>query len=54
MKTLLYLLLEDAGLRCTIGVKGRQRIEALFSWRSVAERVLVLYESLVEPEHDER
>lgn len=44
------LLLEDAGLRRAMGVKGRQRVEALFSWRRVAAEVVLLYRSLSGPE----
>ena len=40
-------LLADASLRRTMGAKGRERAEALFSWRAVAARVLALYRSLV-------
>jgi glycogen synthase len=42
------LLLADADLRKAMGAKGRQRAEALFSWRAIARRVLALYESLVQ------
>jgi len=40
-------LLDDAGLRRTMGVKGRQRAESLFSWGAVARRTLELYRALV-------
>jgi glycogen synthase len=39
-------LLGDAPLRRAMGVKGRQRVEALFSWSAIAEKVLALYASL--------
>jgi glycogen synthase len=42
----LNALLADAGLRRTMGVKGRQRAEALFSWAAVADRTLALYRTL--------
>jgi starch synthase len=44
-------LLEDEGLRQAMGVKGRQRAEALFGWDRIAERVLALYRRLatIEP-----
>jgi len=45
----LNALLADEPLRRMMGVKGRQRAEALFSWRAIARRVLALYRSLVEP-----
>jgi glycosyltransferase involved in cell wall biosynthesis len=38
----------DPDLRKTMGVKGRQRAEALFSWAAVARRTLALYQALVE------
>jgi glycogen synthase len=41
-------LLADPALRRTMGVKGRQRAEALFSWATVARRTLMLYQALVE------
>ncbi|MBI4571913.1 MAG: glycogen synthase [candidate division NC10 bacterium] len=41
------VLLADAGLRQTMGTKGRRRAEALFSWRAIARQVRSLYESLV-------
>jgi glycogen synthase len=40
-------LLADPTLRRTMGVKGRQRAEALFSWGAVASRTLALYRDLV-------
>jgi glycogen synthase len=40
-------LLGDAPLRRAMGVKGRQRVEALFSWSAIAEKVLALYASLL-------
>ena len=43
-------LLADAPLRRAMGAKGRQRAEALFSWRAIARQVLVLYRSLVRRE----
>ena len=42
-------LLADAPLRRTMGTRGRQRAEALFSWHAVARRTVALYESLVRP-----
>jgi alpha-maltose-1-phosphate synthase len=44
----LNTLLADPPLRRTMGVKGRQRAEALFSWAAVARRTLALYQNLVE------
>jgi starch synthase len=44
----LSALLENPALRRTMGVKGRQRAEALFSWGAVAQRTLALYRALVE------
>jgi glycogen synthase len=40
-------LLADAALGRTMGVKGRQRAEALFSWAAVARRTHALYQALV-------
>ncbi len=40
-------LLADPTLRRTMGVKGRQRAEALFSWAAVARRTLALYRDVV-------
>jgi glycogen synthase len=39
-------LLADPGLRRTMGVKGRQRAEALFSWAAVARRTYALYQAV--------
>jgi glycosyltransferase involved in cell wall biosynthesis len=39
-------LLTDPALRRTMGVKGRQRAEALFSWAAVARRTHALYRTL--------
>jgi glycogen synthase len=44
----LNTLLADPELRKTMGGKGRQRAEALFSWAAVARRTLALYQALVE------
>jgi glycogen synthase len=44
----LNTLLADPQLRRTMGVKGRQRAEALFSWAAVARRTVALYRALVE------
>lgn len=44
----LNTLLAEAPLCRTMGVKGRQRAEALFSWAAVARRTLDLYRTLVE------
>lgn len=41
------LLLADESLRKEMGAKGRQRAEANFSWRAIANRVEALYASLV-------
>ena len=41
----LNTLLADPALRKTMGVKGRQRAEALFSWAQVARRTLALYQA---------
>jgi glycogen synthase len=41
-------LLADPALRRTMGVKGRQRAEVLFSWGTVARRTHALYQALVE------
>jgi glycogen synthase len=40
-------LLTDEPLRRSLGVKGRERAEAVFSWRVIARRVLELYRSLI-------
>src|SRR5215468_5646280 len=44
----LNAFLADPGLRRTMGVKGRQRAETLFSWAAVARRTLILYQTLVD------
>ncbi len=41
------LLLADESLRKGMGAMGRQRAEARFSWRTIANQVLALYASLV-------
>ncbi len=43
----LNALLADPSLRRTMGIKGRQRAEAFFSWTAVARRTLALYRTLV-------
>jgi len=40
-------LLADGDLRRAMGAKGRQRAQAHFSWRAIADRTIALYESLV-------
>jgi alpha-maltose-1-phosphate synthase len=49
------LLVADSSLRKQMGAKGRQRAEAKFSWRTIADRVLALYESLLrqKPQHSD-
>jgi glycosyltransferase involved in cell wall biosynthesis len=44
----LNALLADPELCRTMGVKGRQRAEALFSWAAIARRTLTLYQALVD------
>lgn len=39
-------LIDDPGLRATMGQAGRSRVEKGFSWRSVVERHLALWETL--------
>jgi glycosyltransferase involved in cell wall biosynthesis len=39
-------LLEDGGKRATMARTGRERVERLFSWRSVAERTVEVYKEL--------
>jgi len=41
-------LVADPELRRTMGVKGRQRAETLFSWAVVARRTLTLYQTLAD------
>jgi glycogen synthase len=41
-------LLADPALRARMGKAGRQRVEAHFSWRAVAEQTAALYSSIVE------
>ncbi len=43
----LNTLLADVSLRRALGKQGRQRVEALFSWRVMAKQLLALYQSLV-------
>jgi glycosyltransferase involved in cell wall biosynthesis len=40
-------LLEDEGRRRAMALAARARVEALFSWSSIARRTLEFYESLV-------
>ena len=40
-------LLADKELRQLMGIQGRKRAEARFSWRAIARQTLTLYESLV-------
>ncbi len=40
-------LLADGSLRRALGKQGRQRVEALFSWRAIAKQILALYQCLV-------
>jgi phosphatidylinositol alpha-1,6-mannosyltransferase len=40
-------LLHDPALRKAMGVNGRRRVEALFSWGAIAGKVLALYDALV-------
>lgn len=40
-------LLHDPALRKAMGVNGRRRVEALFSWGAIAGQVLALYDALV-------
>lgn len=42
-------LFRDPALRQRMGIKGRQRVEALFSWESVGKKTFALYESLIAP-----
>ena len=41
-------LMADPGRRDTMGTAARQRVEAQFSWRAIAEQTLDFYKSLVE------
>jgi glycogen synthase len=43
----LSALLGDAERRRAMGLAGRRRAEALYSWRAVAKQVLALYKTLV-------
>ncbi len=47
-------LLADPGLRRTMGVKGRARAVASFSWAAVARRTLELYGTLATPTREPR
>jgi starch synthase len=40
-------LAADAGLRRRMGLAGRARVEAAFSWEAIAQRTLALYEQVV-------
>lgn len=40
-------LLADPDLRRVMGIQGRKRAEARFSWRAIARQTLALYQSLV-------
>ena len=47
LATAINTLLADPALRRAMGRKGRQRAEAHFSWRAIAQATLDLYESLL-------
>ena len=40
------LLMQDADLSRTMGRRGRERVEAIFSWEAVAKQTTALYQSL--------
>ncbi len=41
-------LMRDPALRQPMGEAGRRRVEALFSWATIAKRTKALYEKVVE------
>ncbi|MDA2932728.1 glycosyltransferase family 4 protein [Acidobacteria bacterium AH-259-D05] len=41
------VLCQDPGLRASIGSAGKERVEKAFSWRSIAERTLQVYNSVL-------
>ncbi|MDE2828203.1 MAG: glycogen synthase, partial [Bacteroidota bacterium] len=40
------LLMQDTDLSRTMGRRGRERVEAIFSWEAVAKQTTALYQSL--------
>jgi glycosyltransferase involved in cell wall biosynthesis len=48
-------LLDDPAKRAAYGVAGRARVDQLFSWRAVAQNMVVAYEGAIatyRKEHD--
>jgi glycosyltransferase involved in cell wall biosynthesis len=50
----LAALLDDPERRARYGAAGRKRVEELFSWRAVAEKVAAAYEDVIEDYQKER
>jgi glycosyltransferase involved in cell wall biosynthesis len=44
----LAAMLDDPARRAEYGARGRTRVEELFSWRAVAEKVAAAYEEVIE------
>jgi glycosyltransferase involved in cell wall biosynthesis len=57
LKQALELMLDDPERRARMGAAGRKRVEELFSWRAVAQKVARAYEEVIEEyrsEHADR
>jgi glycosyltransferase involved in cell wall biosynthesis len=54
LKQALERLLDDPERRERMGAAGRQRVEELFSWRAVAQKVAREYEQVIEEFHADR
>ncbi|HET9423532.1 MAG TPA: glycosyltransferase family 4 protein [Nocardioides sp.] len=54
LKQALEQLLDDPERRSRMGAAGRQRVEELFSWRAVAQKVAREYEQVIEEFHADR
>ncbi len=48
LRNRLFELLNDGALADRMGAAGRERVERLFTWDSVTERILTLYDELIE------
>ena len=54
LKHALERMLDDPDRRERMGAAGRQRVEELFSWRAVAQKVARAYEEVIEAYHEEQ
>ena len=54
LKQALERMLDDPERRERMGAAGRRRVEELFSWRAVAQKVARAYEEVIEAYHEEQ